>query len=125
MPLFTINLDFSDRVHALCNRFVTVLEGGQSEQFERLETLLTTIEEKMVTIEDFQTFATDLNREVGQIKDFIANLETQLAQGADDAAFRAFVEGSLPGLKASVGELDKFTPEPAPPEPPVEPPTEG
>lgn len=85
------------------------------KQLADLKNRLIEMEKNMITQEDFQTFADDLNREVGQIKEFIAGIEGQIATGADNAAFRAFVEAALPGLKANVGELDKFTPEtPAP-----------
>ena len=84
-------------------------------QLADLKVRLVRMELNMITTTDFQSFADDLNREVGQIKDFIAGLEEQIATGADNAAFRAFVEAALPGLKANVGELDKFTPEPPAP----------
>lgn len=81
-------------------------------QLADLKIRLVRMELNMITQADFQKFTDDLNREVGQIKAFIAGLEQQVADGADNAAFRAFVEGALPGLRANVGELDKFTPEP-------------
>lgn len=84
-------------------------------QLADIKVRLVRMELNMITTTDFQDFADSLNREVGQIKDFIAGLEQQIAAGADNAAFRAFVEGALPGLKANVGELDKFTPEPPAP----------
>lgn len=90
-----------------------------SKQLAEMKNILARMELNMVTIEEFQNFQNDLNREVGQIKTFIAGLEEQIAAGADNAAFRAFVEGALPSLKSSVGELDKFTPEPTPEEPPT------
>lgn len=84
-------------------------------QLADIKVRLVRMELNMITTTDFQDFADSLSREVNQIKTFIAGLEQQIADGADNAAFRAFVEGALPGLKANVGELDKFTPEPPAP----------